>query len=109
MTADRQYQSCSYRPCELEHRYGPSVHILRDPLALSLLAKLCHRDVVQPEVSRLIVELYRMLVHEVVAAEFPRELASIPTRMIQYVPPVSYTHLDVYKRQHHIRPGWRGR
>ena len=48
MTADRQYQSVSYRPCELEHRYGPSVHILRDPLALSLLAKLCHRDVVQP-------------------------------------------------------------
>ncbi|MBP8196087.1 MAG: uracil phosphoribosyltransferase, partial [Deltaproteobacteria bacterium] len=69
MTADRQYQSVSYRPCELEHRYGPSVHILRDPLALSLLAKLCHRDVVQPEVSRLVVELYRMLVHEVVAAE----------------------------------------
>ena len=86
MTADRHYQSVSYRPCELEHRYGPSVHILRDPLALSLLAKLCHRDVVQPEVSRLIVELYRMLVHEVVAAEFPRERASIPSRMIQYVP-----------------------
>lgn len=86
MTADRQYQSVSYRPSELEHRYGPSVHILRDPLALSLLAKLCHRDVVQPEVSRLIVELYRMLVHEVVAAEFPRQRSSIPTRMIQYVP-----------------------
>ena len=86
MTADRQYQSVSYRPCELEHRYGPSVHILRDPLALSLLAKLCHRDVVQPEVSRLIVELYRVLVHEVVAAEFPRQQSSIPTRMIQYVP-----------------------
>lgn len=85
MTADRQYQSVHYRPCEFDHRYGSSVHILRDPLALSLLAKLCHCDVVQPEVSRLIVELYRVLVHEVVAAEFPRQVASIPTRMIQYV------------------------
>lgn len=34
---------------------------------------------VQPEVSRLIAEaLYRMLVHEVVAAEFPRELGEYP-------------------------------
>ena len=85
MTADHQYLSVDYRPCTLEHRYGPSVHILRDPLALSLLAKLCHRDVVQPEVSRLIVELYRMLVHEVAAAEFPRQRICVPTRMIQYV------------------------
>ncbi|MCS6915179.1 MAG: uracil phosphoribosyltransferase [Myxococcales bacterium] len=83
MPADCQFTSLSYRPCEIEHRYGPNVHILKDPLALSLLATLCARHTVQPEVNRLLVELYRVLVHEVVATEVPRELAAIPTRMIE--------------------------
>ena len=34
MTADSQFATVSYKPCEIEHRYGSSVHILRDPLAL---------------------------------------------------------------------------
>jgi len=86
MTADSQFATVSYKPCEIEHRYGDSVHILRDPLALLLLAKLCGKDTVQPEVSRLVVELYRNLIHEVVAAEFPRKRERIPTRMIDVTP-----------------------
>lgn len=84
--ADSQYRSVTYRPCEIEHRYGPSVHILRDPLSLTLLAKLCQKGTVQPEVSRILVELYRMLVHEVVAAEFPRRCERVETRMIDATP-----------------------
>lgn len=84
--ADSQYRSVTYRPCEIEHRYGSSVHILRDPLSLTLLAKLCQKGTVQPEVSRILVELYRMLVHEVVAAEFPRRSERIETRMIDATP-----------------------
>jgi uracil phosphoribosyltransferase len=80
-TPDAQFVSLSYSPCEIEHRYGPNVHILKDPLALSLLATLCARGTIQPEISRLVVELYRVLVHEVVAAEFPRRQMAIPTRM----------------------------
>jgi len=40
----------------------------------------------QPEINRLVGELTRMLVHEVVAAEFPREAMVMPTRMIDVTP-----------------------
>ena len=84
--ADCQFTSVPYSPSEISHRYGDAVHILRDPLSLSLLAKLCARGTIQPEVNRLVVELYRVLVHEVVAAEFPRQSARVPTRMIDATP-----------------------
>jgi uracil phosphoribosyltransferase len=84
--ADCQFTSVPYSASEIDHLYGKSVHILRDPLSLSLLAKLCARGTIQPEVNRLVVELYRVLVHEVVAAEFPRQFASVPTRMIDATP-----------------------
>jgi uracil phosphoribosyltransferase len=41
---------------------------------------------VQPEVNRLIGELYRVLLHDVIAAEFPRRLATVETRMIEHTP-----------------------
>ena len=84
--SDRQFERVTYRPCEIEHRYGEAVHILHDPLALTMLAKLCAKGTVQPEVNRLVNELYRMLVHEVVATEFPRQAIALPTRMIDVTP-----------------------
>jgi uracil phosphoribosyltransferase len=75
-----------YRPPEIEHRYGPSVHVLADPLALNLLARLCHRETYQPEVNRLVSELYRSLLHAVIAAEFPRRQLTVETRMIEHTP-----------------------
>lgn len=86
MTADCQFKTVAYTPSEIEHRYGPRVHILRDPLSLTILAKLCQKGVVQPEVNQLLVELYRVLVHEVVASEFPRAQATVATRMIDVTP-----------------------
>jgi uracil phosphoribosyltransferase len=83
---DIQFQSLPYRPCEIVHRYGDRVHILADPLSLTMLAKLCAKGTVQPEVNRLVGELYRVLVHEVVAAEFPRQPIAVPTRMIDATP-----------------------
>ena len=85
-TSDVQFESVKYRPSEIEHRYGRDVHILADPLALTMLARLCAKGTVQPEVNRLVGELYRMLVHEVVAAEFPRQSIAQPTRMIDATP-----------------------
>ena len=41
---------------------------------------------IQPEVNRLLVELYRVLAHAVIAAEFPRTQAVVATRMIDVVP-----------------------
>src|SRR4029079_13449804 len=86
MATDRQYRHLPYRPPEIEHRYGENVHILADPLSLTMLARACERGCVQPEVNRLIGELYRVLVHDVVAAELPRCAAAISTRMIDHTP-----------------------
>ena len=83
---DAQFESLPYRPCEIVHHYGERVHILSDPLALTVLGRLCAKGTVQPEVNRLVGELYRMLVHEVVAAEFPRQRIAVPTRMIDVTP-----------------------
>jgi uracil phosphoribosyltransferase len=83
---DAQFAHLPYRPCEIAHRYGERVHILADPLSLTMLARLCAKGTVQPEVNRLVGELYRMLVHEVVAAEFPRQPIAQPTRMIDVTP-----------------------
>jgi len=82
MEGDVQHRRLSYRFPELDHAYGDNVHILADPLALTLLARLGQKGVIQPEVTRLLDSLYRTLVHTVVAAEFPRETRAIPTRMI---------------------------
>ena len=86
LPADVQFQHLPYRPCEITHRYGDKVHILADPLSLAMLARLCAKGTVQPEINRLVGELTRMLVHEVVAAEFPREATVVPTRMIDVTP-----------------------
>ncbi len=84
--ADVQYHHLPYRPPEIAHRYGENVHILADPLSLTMLARACQKGVVQPEVNRLVGELYRVLVHDVVAAEFPRARVDVPTRMIDHTP-----------------------
>src|SRR3954463_15645364 len=86
LPADVQFQSLPYRPCEIAHLYGDKVHILADPLSLAMLARLCAKGTVQPEINRLVAELYRMIVHEVVATEFPRQSMAVPTRMIDATP-----------------------
>ncbi len=83
---DIQHEQLGYRSPEIAHRYGENVHILGDPLALTILARVCEKGAVQPEVNRLVSELYRMLLHEVVAAEFPRRHIAVTTRMIDHTP-----------------------
>lgn len=78
---DVQHRSAPFCPPELPHHYGPGVHLLADPLALTMLARLSSPATVQPEVNRLVVELYRALLHAVIAAEFPRRLTRVETRM----------------------------
>jgi uracil phosphoribosyltransferase len=80
------YGKSRYRPPEIEHCYGPNVHLLDDPLAWTLLARLCARDTQQPEVGRLVRFLYERLAHVVVAAEFPRARLDVPTRMVTSSP-----------------------
>ncbi len=83
---DRLYEKVPYRLSELEHRYGPNVHLVGSPYLMSLLATLCAKETVQPAVNRLVATLYSELTTMVLNHEFPRKQAAIPTRMIDTTP-----------------------
>ena len=83
---DHAYDTIPYRAPEMAHRYGPSVHVLAEPLALTQLARLCAKGTNQPEINRLVGELYRDLLRVIVNAEFPRRATATPTRMIDHTP-----------------------
>jgi uracil phosphoribosyltransferase len=83
---DRSYESVPFRLSELEHRYGPNVHIVASPLRLAQLATLCAKETRQPQVNRLVRALYEDLVRTVVDAELPRRRVSVATRMIDSSP-----------------------
>ena len=80
------YLNYKYRLPELPHAYGPNVHLLADPVLLSQLARLCMPEVVQPEITLLVRDMYQSLARMVVANEFPRAPASIETRMFESTP-----------------------
>lgn len=84
--SETAYAKSRYRPPEIEHRYGPQVHLLDDPLGYTLLARLCARETQQPEVGRLVRVLYEKLAQAVLAAEFPRARLDVPTRMVTSAP-----------------------
>jgi len=75
-----------YRAAEIEHHYGPNVHVLDNPLARTLLAKLCSNNTGQPQINRLVAALYRQMVSTVIAAEMPTRVATVPTRMMEFTP-----------------------
>ncbi len=78
---DSQFSSMQFQLSELEHRYGPGVHLLSDPFLLSHLARLCAPETTQPVINELVTTLYSSLLTTVVNHEFPRKQAAIPTRM----------------------------
>ena len=83
---DRLYEKVPFRRSEIEHRYGPDVHVLSNPYLLSQLALLCAKETIQPAINRLVVDLYSRLLADVMNAEFPRVVADVPTRMIDATP-----------------------
>lgn len=83
---DHIYDHVPWKLAELEHRYGESYHVLADPFLLGQLALLCAKGTIQPDVNRLVAEIYRSLVKVVINSEFPRHPVSIPTRMIEHTP-----------------------
>ncbi len=84
--SDHVYEDISYAAPEIDHRYGPNVHLLRDPMLHTQLARLCSPETVQPEIHWLVQELYRNLAGAAIAAEFPRRRVERPTRMIASTP-----------------------
>jgi uracil phosphoribosyltransferase len=83
---DTAYAKSRYRPPEIDHRYGPNVHLLDDPVAWTLLARLCSIATQQPEIGRLTRWLYETLAHSVLAAELERARLDVPTRMVTSSP-----------------------
>jgi uracil phosphoribosyltransferase len=83
---DALYDKIPFRLSELPHHYGSNVHLVGNPYTLSLLATLCAKETVQPQVNRLVATLYADLATQVLNAEFPRQSVTIPTRMIDYSP-----------------------
>ncbi len=81
MATDVQHQSLTYMPSEIAHRYGPRVHLLSSPLALTLLAKLGHPSTRQPVVNHLVKMLYDQLFDCAVDTLFPRVNCEVETRM----------------------------
>ena len=74
---DQTYQSGHYQNSELQHLYGPNVHIQRDALSWTYLSRLGHPETIQPEVTELVRILYRHLLHVVIASEFPKTSQSV--------------------------------
>jgi uracil phosphoribosyltransferase len=83
---DHLYEKVPFRHSEIEHRYGPNVHILSNPYLLSQLAQLCAKETIQPAINRLVVDIYARLLEDVMNAEFPRVVAEVPTRMVDVTP-----------------------
>jgi uracil phosphoribosyltransferase len=84
--ADHIYEEVGFLPDQIEHAYGERVRLLRDPYLLTLLARLCSPETVQPDFNRLVRDLYVALASRVVATEFPQRRVEMPTRMIASTP-----------------------
>jgi uracil phosphoribosyltransferase len=78
---DSQFKTLNYRLSELDHRYGPNIHILQDLFLLSHLAQLCAEETTQPVINELVTTLYSQMLKICVNAEFPSKQATIRTRM----------------------------
>jgi len=83
---DHAYDRVPFRLSEMEHRYGPNVHILANPYLLTQLGTLSAKTTQQPAINQLVARLYADLVTTVINAEFPRRQMKIPTRMIDKNP-----------------------
>jgi uracil phosphoribosyltransferase len=83
---DTLYQRLAFRLPELEHRYGPRVHLVGTPYLLTLLAQVCAKATGQPQVNTLVRTLYTDLLGLVVSHAFPRRQVAVPSRMIDHTP-----------------------
>jgi len=66
---------------ELEHGYGPRVHVLDNVHLLTLLARASGNEARHPELPQLVRTIYRGLFLAATGRELPRVDAAVPTRM----------------------------
>lgn len=88
---DKHYLGQKHILSEMDHKYGPNVHILSDPALFTYLAALCSPETKQPAFNSLIRILFEALIHTAVSHEFPRKPARVTTRMAAKHPEASFT------------------
>ena len=81
---DIQYARLPRPAGELDHGYGPKVHLLSQPYPMSMLARLCAAETRQPEINRLVATLYDWLLGEVTGRVLATRTVSIESRMKAY-------------------------
>ncbi len=81
MTNDIAHSLSSWTLAELDHEYGPNVHVLTDPYYATILARICSPETRQPTFNTLVRRLYEGLCRAVINNEFPRRQRRVPTRM----------------------------
>lgn len=86
MSHETQYSSLPRPSRGLPHGYGPNVHLLSYPWAMSVLSRLCSPDCTQPEVNRLVTRLFTLLLHEAASHILLTEQVAMPTRMVDTHP-----------------------
>lgn len=84
MSTDQAYSRIDFRLSERSHHYGPNVHLLADPFALTQLARVCAPETRQPEFNRLIAQLYTHLGIAAMNQAMPRARVTSETRMAAY-------------------------
>ncbi len=71
---------------EIEHRYGPGIHILGDPFTNLLLARISSPEFQPPLLLDLVSSFFETLLFHAAAVDFPSRPQAIPTRMRDQVP-----------------------
>jgi len=99
LPADSAYRHPIASGSELHHEYGPGVHILSDPWALSILARLGHPDTHAPMFHLMLEACYRRLLHAASQHLATAEVIT-PTRMGDLVPGAAFqgTTVDPHQR-----------
>ena len=80
---DVQHTKRNYFLSEVDHDYGDHVHIISDPVSLTMLARVCSRQTGQPVFNDLVEEIYRRLLTAVINQEFPLRRARFVSRMAE--------------------------
>lgn len=70
-----------FKLSEIEHLYGPNVHVLDDPFLTTQLARLCASETTQPMFNFIVSQLYSSLIRSVINDAFPRQAVAMATRM----------------------------
>lgn len=75
---------------EIDHDYGPNVHLLDDVVGRTLLARFASSDVAQPELGQLIRTLYTTLASAAIRSVCETEVRRVSSRMAAVAPEGHY-------------------